>query len=288
MNEHPLVTIVCLCYNQANYVSEAIDSVQQQSWKNIQLIIVDDASTDNSREVITERCASLHQVEVIFLDRNVGNCRAFNLALQKAKGEFLIDLAADDMLVPERVAAGVTYFHLHPGAGAQFSDAKIIDKDGAFVRLHSDIIPHDSVPQGDIYADLIQRYFICSPTLMFRKRVFDQLSGYDETLFYEDFDFLIRSSRTESFGYLPEPLVCKRMHPTQMSREQQSWRSQQQWSTFLICEKILKLNRTSKEQQALTARLVYEWKHAMARLNFPLAWSYLKLLWQNRSLQYPG
>lgn len=287
MNEYPLVTIVCLCYNQAPYVSEAIDSVQQQTWKNIQLIIVDDASTDNSREVITKRCALLDQAEYIFLDTNIGNCRAFNLALQKAKGEFVIDLAADDILRPERVAAGVAYFLLHPGAGAQFSDAKIINKDGAFIRHHSDIIPHDSVPQGDIYADLIQRYFICSPTLMFRKRVFDQLNGYDESLFYEDFDFLIRSSRTEYFGYLPEPLVSKRVHSTQMSREQRSWRSQQQGSTFLICEKILKLNRSSKEQLALRARLLYEWKHAMARLNFPLAWSYLKLFWQNRSLQYP-
>src|SRR5688500_9747171 len=104
----PRVTIICLCYNQARFIREAILSVLSQTYFEIQFVVVDDASTDNSVSVIKECVALYPQINFIPLSKNSGNCKAFNLALLEAEGEFVIDLAADDVLLPDRVTCGVT------------------------------------------------------------------------------------------------------------------------------------------------------------------------------------
>src|SRR5262245_56075887 len=97
----PFVTIVCLCYNQAAFVKEAIDSVLTQTYPNIQLIVVDDASTDNSADIIREIASVNPSLQIILLNENLGNCAAFNRALPSVKGEYVIDFAADDVMMPE-------------------------------------------------------------------------------------------------------------------------------------------------------------------------------------------
>ena len=150
-------------------MEEAIRSVWSQTHSPIQLIVVDDASTDNSKQVIT-KCLINSNVQFIALDENAGNCKAFNQALQYAKGEFIIDLAADDVLLPERVAIGVKILE-EQTAGVHFTDAEYIDTRGQHLSVHSEKYPHATIPQGMIYKDIISRFFICPPTIMFRKEV---------------------------------------------------------------------------------------------------------------------
>ena len=102
-----LVSVICLCYNQARFIEEAVQSVLMQTHQTIQLIIVDDASTDNSPEMIGKIVSANPRIEYLLLKENLGNCAAFNRGLALVKGDFIIDLAADDILLPERVAAGV-------------------------------------------------------------------------------------------------------------------------------------------------------------------------------------
>lgn len=280
----PLVTVVCLCYNHARFVKEAIQSVKSQTYENIELIVVDDASTDNSKEVIQQALQPYPEVTFISLDANEGNCRAFNRGWRVAKGEFMIDFAADDVLLPNRIERGVRAF-LSSGsrAGVQFSDAELIDEQGKHLGFHSDRFPNQTIPQGDLYKELIRRYFICSPTMMFRKTVIDQLGGYDEQLAYEDFDFWIRSSRSFEYVYLPEVLVKRRVVKNSMSDRQFRHASVQQHSTFVVCEKIQTLNRTKDEQKALDARALYEWRQALLRADFRLAVRYMGLWLRNRA-----
>jgi glycosyltransferase involved in cell wall biosynthesis len=278
----PLVTVVCLCYNHGRFVKEAIESVLNQTYSNVELIVVDDASTDNSREVITKTIEGHPRVAFIPLDKNQGNCRAFNKGWRMAKGEFVIDLAADDVLLPVRIERGVREFLSNDNrVGVQFSDAEIIDETGGHLGFHSDRFPHNNIPKGDIYKELIKKYFICSPTMMFKKSVLDQLGGYDEQLAYEDFDFWIRSARSFHYVYIPEVLVKRRIVKNSLSQRQFRRSSIQQASTFTVCQKILELNQNESERKALNARIFYEFQHALRKADFYLAVRYIGLWVRN-------
>ena len=286
--EYPLVSVLCLCYNQADFVREAIDSVLNQTYPNVQLIVVDDASTDASVSVIEEYLKSHANIMFLPLSQNVGNCKAFNHAFRYAKGDFIIDLAADDVLLPERISAGVaTLFQAGDSYGVNFTDAEWISADGQTLLRHSQRFPHDTIPQGDVYKDLIQRFFICSPTMMYRTEVIRSLGGYDESLAYEDFDFWIRSSRSYFYCYTPEVLVKKRVVKKSMSERQFSYFSSQQKSTYRVCEKIMRLNRTTAEQAALSRRIRYEVRVCVRLLAFSLALQYIRLYRRNKALRYP-
>lgn len=103
----PLVTVLCLCYNHARFVAEAIDSVFAQTYQPIQLIVVDDGSADNSAQVIEQMLRDHSDVLFLKHTHNQGYCASLNEALKHAKGEFIIDLSGDDVLLPQRVSSGV-------------------------------------------------------------------------------------------------------------------------------------------------------------------------------------
>lgn len=283
----PVVTVICLCYNQERFVREALQSVLDQTHPNIQLLVVDDGSMDNSVQVIRDYIADFPTVRFFPLPFNVGNCKAFNHALAHAEGEYIIDLAADDVLLKERIAEGVRALS-EAGAdyGVNFTDACWIDEDGASLYKHSQRFPHETIPQGNIYTDLVERFFICSPTMMFRTEVIRSLGGYDESLAYEDFDFWIRSSREHLYCYTPRVLVRKRIVKNSMSQRQFRLFNPQLRSTFRICEKILALNRSSDEKRALARRIQYEMRVCLRLLHIPLFMKYTGLLLRNQRARY--
>lgn len=275
----PIVTVICVCYNHARFVTEALDSVTHQTYPHVELIVIDDGSTDGSGKVIKRWMANHPDATMILNGKNLGYCKTFNKAYQLAKGEFIIDLSGDDLLMPNRIEEGVTILKkAGEDYGATFSDAQYIGEQGNPIRLHSEKFPHDTIPSGDVYKEVIQRYFICSPTIMFRKSVLDSLIGYDESLAFEDFDFWIRASRNFKFIYSPSVLVKKRVLSTSMSAKQFERSNPQRWSTLEVCKKIKELNRTQEEADALRRRLLYEISVSLRAFDFTLAFSFWRLL----------
>jgi len=275
----PLVTVICVCYNHARFVTDALDSVVNQTYPNVELIVIDDGSTDGSGKVIKKWMATHQDATLIMNGKNLGYCKTFNKAFQISKGTFYIDLSADDVLMPRRIEEGVNLLE-KSGAdfGVTFSDAQYMDEQGKPIRLHSEKYPHVTIPSGDIYEEVIQRYFICSPTMMFRRSVLDSLQGYDELLAFEDFDFWIRASRNFKFIYSPEVLVKKRVVVTSMSAKQFERSDPQRWSTLEVCKKIKLLNRDEKEVFALRKRIRYELRVSLKSFDLKLAHSFWKLL----------
>jgi glycosyltransferase involved in cell wall biosynthesis len=273
----PRVSVLCLCYNHAQYVEEAIQSVLAQTYQSIQLIILDDGSDDESVAIIKKNISFKSEITFLVNETNQGYTKSLNKALSKATGEFIIDLAADDILLPDRIAEGVKELEKAGSTyGVNFTDAYLIDEQGKEIGKHSDKYAHVSIPTGDIYKDVIHRYFICSPTLMFRKQVIEYIGGYDETLAFEDFDFIIRASRSFQFCYTPKPLLKKRLLSTAMSQRQFRRGSDQRVSTLRICQKIEKLNRTQEEVKALKRRVRYEIVLSLKLFDFSLAVDFLK------------
>lgn len=275
--KEPLVSVICLCHNQAPYLEEALQSVLNQEYASVELIIVDDGSTDGSKELV-RTFLTKHPVEFIDIPKAVGNCQAFNLGFKISKGGFIIDLAADDVLLPERIRQGVIRL-TETNAGVHYSNAELIDADGWHLSFHNDRFDFP-MPERDVYAHLVREYLVCPPTMMIRREVLESLGGYDESLSYEDFDFWVRSAREFAYCYSDEVLVKKRILPNSHSATHEQFRSAHQKSTLRVCYKILNLNRNAKEGQALKKRCWHEIRQCIKKGNLSLIPNYLSILKQ--------
>jgi len=270
------VSIICLCHNQARFVEEAVASALAQTYAQTEIIIVDDGSTDGSKDVIEKLIKQHPQIQFVDLSQSLGNCAAFNRGWQHASGRYLIDLAADDILLPSRVEEGV-YGLASKGAGVHFSDALMISEAGEPLYRHNERF-RDPIPEGDLYTTLISQYLICPPTMMFRQEVMERLGGYDESLAYEDFDFWVRSSREFTYAYTDKVLVKKRQVKGSHSDTQHRLWNAHQKSTFRVCQKILAMNQTAGEYQALRKRCWHEIRECIKKGNLGLIPGYLLIL----------
>lgn len=265
----PLVSIICLCYNHEEFVEETLASVWKQDYEQVEVIIVDDCSADNSVAVIQSflnKHACPFPLKTLFLKQNIGNCAAFNRGWRMAKGEYIVDLATDDILLPGRVSSQVAYFQQLPeDYGVVFTEAQYIDEEGEALAYHfAEKYKHIRlVPAGDVYLEVLSQYFIPSPTMMYKQKVLLHLGGYDEQLAYEDFDFWVRSSRSFKYAYLEECTTLVRKSGVSMSRGQYRKGDRQLYSTFLVCLKAKALNRTQPEQKALIQRVKFELRQAV-------------------------
>jgi len=276
MIHQPLVTVICICYNHAAFVKDALDSILAQTYKNIEIIVCDDASADNSQAVIEQYLKNLPAIIFIKQRENRGNCRLFNQAFQLAKGDYIIDLAADDLLMPDRVAKGIEYFlQAKSKVGVQYCKVHSIDKDGKPIAVTS---PKKEGKTGDLYLDFITDYIVNPAGMMMKRNVLEKLNGYDEQLTYEDFDFWIRSARDFDYDFIDEILVKKRKLRNSLSSNQFKIWNNHGKSTFLVCKNIFELNNNKIEDIALIRRVKYEFWQSIKTLNFLLAVNYLHLL----------
>jgi len=259
----PLVSVVCLSYNHARFVGEAIQSVLDQTYPDVQVICVDDGSSDGTVEVITELVKRNPAIEFLALPQNVGNCKAFNQGLARAKGKYVIDFATDDVMTPDRIREQVALFEsLDKSYGVVFTDAVYISAKGDVVGRHYEHLFSkriiSRIPQGNVYPHILDRFFISSPTMMVRSKVFDYLHGYDEQLAYEDFDFWVRSSRVFKYAFLDKVTTKVRLTPNSLSKGLYKRGDKQAYSTYLVCKKAVELNESPEEDKALARRLRYE------------------------------
>ncbi len=266
--DKPLVSVICISFNHAPYIEEAVDSVFHQTYPNIELIIVDDASTDDSCEEIARITEEYPDIQFIKNSNNLGNCISFNKGYNLSKGDFLIDLSADDLLVSDRIEEGIKVFQRLPeDYGVHFTDADLIDSNGRFLRNHYKRDHKGKlkkpVPQGYIYPELLERYHICSPTMMYKRSLLDNLGGYDETLAYEDFDLWIRSAKKYRYAFTDKVLIQKRILAGSLSDNQYISGSKILESTFKICQKAEAINENDRDQLALVRRIRYELKQAI-------------------------
>lgn len=265
--DKPLVSIICLCYNHEKYIEQAINSVLLQSHENLELIVVDDASTDNSQSII-ERMSENHGFHVHFNPSNLGNCKSFNIGFKRSNGKYIIDLAADDQLFPSRVEEGVNSLEKKGNTYAvDFCDVELIDEKGNSKGSHFKRDVHgkltSDVPEGDIYKILVEKYFFSAPSIMMRRTVLEELGGYDENLSYEDFDFWIRSSRKYKYTFTDQILVKKTILLNSHSSSQYKRKNKHSFSTAIVCEKAFWLNKNDEENLALVKRINYGLKWAL-------------------------
>ncbi len=283
-NQLPLVSIICLCYNHEKYVAEALHSVICQTYPNLELIVIDDASTDGSRAVIQEFTSIYPEIKFIPFSKNVGNCTAFNVGLQLSKGQYLIDFATDDLMYPKRIEKQVELLEKKGAAfGVAFSDADMIDAQGNKLKTYykrdkqGKIV--SKIPEGNVYLHLIKRQFICTPTMMIRRQVMEQIGGYDEDLVYEDYDFWVRSGSLFNYAFSDEILTAKRILPTSHGNNFYDQKAKPYLeSTLKVCLKALQINKTKSENKALAVSVRYHFRLSLFTQNFEVGQQFWRLL----------
>lgn len=293
----PLVSVIVLCYNHQNYLQQTLNSVLEQTYSEIELIIVDDASTDSSVEEIKKFIKQnssnklIQKVKLIFLKENQGNCKAFNLAFAQSKGKYIIDLATDDVMHRDRISKQIKCFqNLDSKYGVVFTDVFLIDEKDKIIGTHYQNYNKSkkNIPSGNIYQGLlVAGGLISAPSMLIRREVLEELEGYDEDLSYEDYDFWIRSSRIYEYFYLDEILTYKRK--LKHSHGKQFYISQNNkhlLSTLKICRKALKLNQNQAENKALAKSISYHLRLSLFTGNFDLAFHYFDLLKDCKSVTY--
>ncbi|MBS7255941.1 glycosyltransferase family 2 protein [Flavobacterium branchiicola] len=285
MQDKLLVTIICLCYNHEKFVVESLDSVLKQDYNAIELIIVDDYSTDNSKKTIEKWGANYPQFQFIANETNLGNTKSFNKALKLAKGEFIIDLAADDVLLPNCVSLQVQAFKESnfKNLGIVYGNAELIDENGTFESyffpVNSSKETTEKRPVGDIYLSILSGgNSFCSVSSMTKKSVFDDLKGYDESLAYEDLDFWIRVSRNYDIDFIDSILVQKRILKNSLISKfylkNDAHAKKINNSTFLLLQKAILLNKTKEEHKAILKRIHFEMILSFKTSNLNLLFRY--------------
>jgi glycosyltransferase involved in cell wall biosynthesis len=264
----PLVTIIALCYNHSPYLRLALDSILAQTYPHLEVWLVDDASQDGSAEILREYAQANPTWHLLLLPQNLGNCRAFNQAFFRSKGEFVVDFATDDVLLPDRISQQVTQFqHLDASYGVVYSNAELIDEQSNYLGLHhcpdgqGGLLP--SPASGWVLTDVLGRYFICTPTMLMRREALARLGGYDEALSFEDFDFWVRASSDWQFHYQDIITTQRRRHARSMSTRAYQPNDPYLLSNIAVCRKALALVRTPAEVAALGVRLRWEMLQAL-------------------------
>ncbi len=278
----PLVTIILTAYNQEKYIGETLKSVAEQSYANIQLIVIDNASNDGTIREIEKYNERLKPFVLIRNSTNLGLCKAFNRALSMAKGKYVIDLSGDDLLLPERVTRQVSEFEkLDTDYAVIFSNANLIDEKGAFVGYHYKTDQSGRalrvVPSGDVYKNILERYFICTPTMMIRTDVLRELDGYDENLAFEDFDIWVRSAVRYKYFYQDEILTAKRNTRDSLNSRVYMKKGGILESYYTVCNKAYDLNRNQEEFDLLAARIRTFIRKCFYAQEFELAVRFRKL-----------
>lgn len=278
------VTVVCIAYNHGKWIGETLESVRLQDYPDVELIVVDNGSTDDTAAKIREwaaKTAGFLAVQTIFYGEPQPYCQLFNRVIAELSGQFLIDLSGDDVLYPQHLSASVAGLQRNPSAGFSFSNANLLAPSGAvnpYYRQASDGNLVNVPDLEDLYATLIRRSCICSPTVVFNASILRKEGGYDESLFYEDFDIQIRLARNHPAVFSDHVGVLKRIHVDSMSAAQYfPSQSRMLPSTVRVCWKIRQMNRSEEENRALAIRILFELKHALWSANFEPARSLVQL-----------
>lgn len=279
----PWVSVICTSYNHEAFIAETLQSVVSQCYPNVELIVIDNASTDRTADRINEFVRQNPAVEFIRNRQNVGLCRAFNQGLKRASGQYIIDLSADDVMLPQRISRQVaTFERLSESYAVVFTNAAYINSEGAMLGHHYPINnkgqAKQKVPSGGVFRQVLESYFICTPTMMMRKEVLDSIGGYDESLCFEDFDFWVRTARQYQYAYLDEVLTHKRRLTDSLSMQVIRPDNGLLQSTLKVCYKAFDQCVTRDEYRTLANRIRSFIRKCFYAEQFDLALKYGELL----------
>ncbi|UOQ97085.1 glycosyltransferase [Hymenobacter sp. 5317J-9] len=273
----PLVSIGVASFNNAAYVIETLDSIRKQTYPHWELIVVDDASTDNSAALITDWLRAHPEVKgrLLVNNPNRGICFTFNRFLAEASGAYISIIGSDDLFLPNKLTAQVALLEEAPASvGVVFSDVCKINAEGKVivpsVYATGEIRPFS----GNVWLEMLKTNFLGAMTVLIRRECIDRVGPFDENLAYEDWDMWLRLSREFEFQYLPEVTCQYRVHGNSVLHRRKA----------VIIDSSLRLLQkhvgVSVEGDAIIARHLRELSEQLYLLGSPHSVTWLRRSWQ--------
>lgn len=241
MASDPLVTIITPAYNRADFLPETMDSVLSQDYPNLEYIVLDDGSTDGTREVLRRYDGRVYWET----HPNMGETRTVNKGLAMARGDVIGIVNSDDPLLPHAIATIVEFMVAHPDIGVAYPDWNLIDSGGKIIE-HIDTFEYS-------YLDML-RWHHCfpGPATLFRKEIARALGGRDPQFrFVGDYDFWLRAGLSTRFARIPRTLATFRQHSGSASSSQTNERMAEEHLTLV--RKIFSLPGVTPEMRKYRA-----------------------------------
>jgi Glycosyltransferases involved in cell wall biogenesis len=209
----PKVSVIIPTYNRAEFLSSAIASVLNQTFQDFEIIVVDDASTDNTHQVVSS--FDNYRIKYIRHETNRNGSVARNTGIMMSSGEYIAFLDDDDEWLPEKLKIQVSLLeNSSPKVGGVYTGSLEIDR--ATGKVLEQVVPSK---RGDIYNDLlIENCIGTASTPILRKECFEKVGLFDESLpSSQDLDMWIRISEEFHFEYIKEPLVKYYVHKNKVN-----------------------------------------------------------------------
>jgi glycosyltransferase involved in cell wall biosynthesis len=212
---HLPVSVLMSVYNAESYLRDAIDSILQQTFKEFEFVIIDDASSDNSKQIIQSYLDK--RIKLIENEQNLGLTRSLNKGIGYCEGEFIARMDADDVAAPHRLKEQWSFMREHPEVGVCGSWVYYSSQGG------SQVLWKYPLRDEDIRIELLLKSRIAHPSAMIRKKVLtDHHLSYDtEFTTSQDYDLWVRMSHYCKLANLPEPLLTYRYHTQSISSQKQ-------------------------------------------------------------------
>lgn len=232
----PLVSVAIPAYNHAPFIAQTLHSVACQSYPNLELVVVDDGSTDGTATVVErftkERAGRFPRIEFI-RQANRGVSAASNRAIAACRGEWVHLLGSDDLIYPDKVLVMQRMIEqwADPRLALVYADADFIDAEGRVLSTTRGPKRPPPGPDAAAYLWLLASNPITNPTVALRREAFLALGGFDETLPLEDWDAWLRLSVRHSIARVPQVLAAYRRHAGNTSRRQ-AMMFAAQWRSF--------------------------------------------------------
>ena len=213
----PKISIIMPVLNGERYVADAIESVCRQTYPAYELLVIDDGSTDRTREIVRGFAARL-DLKYVHHETNQGITRSINDGLRRASGDYVTFLDHDDLWLPDFLETQLRHLTEHPDVGMVHSDIQTIDADGKVIE-HSVTRERKRIrPSGFVFRHLFNQSMICGNSVMVRKECFERLGLWDESLRWADYHMWLRISRHYKIDYVPRVLTAYRQHSSQTTR----------------------------------------------------------------------
>jgi glycosyltransferase involved in cell wall biosynthesis len=219
------VTVIIPTYNAAGFLQECVESVLKQTYSNFEIIVVDDGSTDNTREVLAPYISQ--NLIKYYYQQNQGQGRARNLAIRNSSGEFVAFLDADDLWAsPQKLEKQIALLRNNERIGLVYSDAiyfgdtwekqkQASRKLREYEKRKAEYFRH-----GDTYKSLLKFNYIVTSSVVVRRSVLEKTGVFwIQVRFCEDIHLWLRIAQISDIDYSPESLVKRRFHQSQVTHE---------------------------------------------------------------------
>lgn len=202
---NPLVSICIGTFNRSKYIRECLDSVYAQTYPNLEVIVADNASTDDTLDIVR----TYRNVKIVPRDSNSGMCSTTrNLAVRAATGDLVAFLDSDDAWYPDKLEKQVAFMERHPRFPLSHTYCHLMDDQSVVYGVrHEKRLP----PSGNYFEALLNHCWITISSTVIRRELYTECGPFTETLPYgqsgEDYEFFLKAAHRHDFGLVPDVLV---------------------------------------------------------------------------------